>query len=177
MGESVEQALMAWQDFYTYLGTVAATLLGLLFVAVSLRLNIFHQQQVRDVRDFAFQTFGSFFCLILVAGLFLIPHQNRLGVGLPLLVLGLLGAGGFSYIAYEAHRLNQGPYGLPWWAVAAYGLGLLTYLGLVAIGAALLSGNTAALPWLVIVATGLLTTATLSAWILLSHATAPESLG
>jgi hypothetical protein len=58
-----EQAIGSWQGFYTYLGTVAATLLGLLFVTVSLRLNIFHQHEVRDVRDFAFLTFGSYFCL------------------------------------------------------------------------------------------------------------------
>ena len=138
MTQPFDQALGLWQGFYSYLGAASATLLGLLFVAVSLRLNVFHQQQVRDVRDFAFLTFGSFFCLILVAGVFLIPHQTRLGVGLPLIVLGLLGAGGFSYVALEVRRLNTGSNALPWWTWAAFAMALLTYLGLVALGALLL---------------------------------------
>src|SRR5438046_4109918 len=91
MAGTFDQALSTWQGFYTYLGAVSATLLGLLFVAVSLRLNLFTQQQVRDVRDFAFLTFGTFFGLILVAALFLIPHQSRVGLGLPLMLLGLVG--------------------------------------------------------------------------------------
>jgi hypothetical protein len=96
--ESIEQALAAWTGFYGYLGAVAATLLGLLFVSVSLRLNIFQEHEVRDVRDFAFLTFGSFFCLVLVAGVFLVPHQTRLGLGMPLALFGLLGVVGTAYV-------------------------------------------------------------------------------
>jgi hypothetical protein len=165
-----DQALATWQGFYTLLGTVAATLLGLLFVAVSLRLNIFHEQQVRDVRDFALLTFGSFFCLILIAGVFLIPHQNRFGVGLPLILLGLMGASSFIYVGFEFYHLNADANALPWWLPAAYGLTLLPYLGLMTLGILLLGGHTDALGWLVLVDAGLLTVATFSAWILLSHA-------
>ncbi len=139
MTQPLDQALAAWQGFYTHVGSVAATLLGLLFVALSLRLNLFREKQVRDVRDFAFQTFGTFFGLVLIAGLFLIPHQNRFGLGLPLLVLGFLDLSGFGHVAYEVRQLNQGAYALNWWAWGALALGMLT-------------------------------TATLSAWLLLSHA-------
>jgi hypothetical protein len=108
--ESIEQALAAWQGFYAYLRAVAATLLGLLFVSVSLRLNIFRRAEIRDVRDFALLTFGSFFCLVLIAGLILIPHQTRLGLGLPLrvcaplVVLACVGVGGPDIRVLACHR-------------------------------------------------------------------------
>jgi hypothetical protein len=168
--ESIEQALAGWQSFYAYLGVVAATLLGLLFVSISLRLNIFRQQEIRDVRDFAFLTFGSFFCLILVSGLFLIPHQTRVGLGLPLAILGLLGSAGAAYIALESHLLNTGAHALSWWSWAAWAPVEFTYLGLLTIGLMFLEGRTDVFGWLVLVDAGLLTVATASAWVLLSHA-------
>jgi hypothetical protein len=136
---------------------VAATLLGLLFVSVSLRLNIFRRAEIRDVRDFALLTFGSFFCLVLIAGLILIPHQTRLGLGLPLFVLGLLGSAGSAYIALEARRLNTGGYALPWWSWPALGLVVLTYVCSLVIGGLLLAGRVDVLGWLVVVDAGLLT--------------------
>jgi hypothetical protein len=76
MTPSFGQALAEWKDFYVFVGTAAATLLGLLFVSVSLRLDLFHEAQLADVRDFAAQTFAQFFSLVLIAALFLIPHQS-----------------------------------------------------------------------------------------------------
>ena len=59
MDDAFSQALADWTAFYALMGGAAATLLGLLFVAVSVRLNIFHQREVADVRDFAAFTFGT----------------------------------------------------------------------------------------------------------------------
>jgi hypothetical protein len=42
MDNTFSQALSEWTAFYALMGGAAATLLGLLFVAVSVRLNIFH---------------------------------------------------------------------------------------------------------------------------------------
>jgi hypothetical protein len=68
MDDAFSQALADWTAFYALMGGAAATLLGLLFVAVSVRLNIFHQREVADVRDFAAFTFGTFLVAIAVAG-------------------------------------------------------------------------------------------------------------
>jgi hypothetical protein len=168
--ESIEPVLASWAGFYGYLGAVAATLLGLLFVSVSLRLNIFQQQEVRDVRDFALLTFGTFFCLIVISGLFLIPHQTRLGFGLPLLALGVLGTAGSALVALETQRVNVDEFTPPWWALPAWALVVLTYLGMLVIGGLVIGGWTGAIEWLVLVDAALLTIATASAWLLLSNA-------
>jgi len=102
--------------------------------------------------------------------MFLIPHQTRTGVGLPLIALGLLGTSGFCYVVVEAYRLNADSNRPPRWTLAVYALGVLSYLGLMAVGLALLRGNTAALYWLVAVVTGLLSSATVGAWVLFSNA-------
>ena len=75
MDNAFSQALAEWTAFYALMGGAAATLLGLLFVAVSLRLNIFHQRQVADVRDFAAFTFGTF--LVAIAAKAAMPTSSK----------------------------------------------------------------------------------------------------
>ena len=89
MNDTFSQALAEWTAYYALMGGAAATLLGLLFVAVSVRLSIFHQREVADVRDFAAFTFGTFLVAIAVAGLALAPHTHpfTLAVSLFLSVL------------------------------------------------------------------------------------------
>jgi hypothetical protein len=77
MDNAFSQALAEWTASYALMGGAAATLLGLLFVAVSVRLNIFHQHEVADVRDFAEFTFGTFLVAIAVAGFAIAPHAHR----------------------------------------------------------------------------------------------------
>ena len=170
-GQSFGAAVAEWGDFYTYVGTVAATLLGLLFVAVSLRLNIFHRREVADVRDFALLTFANFFFLVLIALLFLVPGQNRVGLALPLALMGVLGLAGFVWLAREFVSLNQT---MPWWQWAYSGVSLATYGGLIVVAVALLAGRTRALFWLVGVDAALLTMSSVNAWMLLSHARAED---
>jgi hypothetical protein len=88
MDDAFSQALADWTAFYALMGG-AATLLGLLFVAVSVRLNIFHQREVADVRDFAAFTFGTFLVAIAVAGFAIAPHAHRFTLALSLLLVSL----------------------------------------------------------------------------------------
>ena len=169
LAQSFGAAVAEWGDFYTYVGTVAATLLGLLFVAVSLRLNIFHRREVADVRDFALLTFANFFFLVLIALLFLVPSQSRIGLALPLALMGMLGLTGFVWFARDIVMLNQM---MPLWQWAYSGASLVTYGGLIVVALTLLAGRTGALSWLVGVDAALLTISSVNAWLLLSHARA-----
>ncbi len=108
MDQPFAQAIAAWADFYAYVGTAAATLLGLLFVAVSLRTGIFRAAEVADVRDEAVYTFGTFLALMLVAGVFLVPDQRPAGVAVPLALLGALGLAGLGRVFRQWRRLNPG---------------------------------------------------------------------
>jgi hypothetical protein len=170
MEGSFSAAVGEWNDFYTFLGTSSATLLGLLFVALSLRLNIFHQRNVADVRDFAFQTFADFVFVVLISVLFLIPNQSKPGVALPLASMAVVGIAWMAYLARESVIVNEPPatvFGWQW----TYYLGLaVLHLAMLIVAVVLWTGHTGALYWLAAIAAGLLATAVLNAWILLSHA-------
>ena len=177
MDDAFAQALVAWAAFYAFAGGAAATLLGLLFVAVSLRLDIFRRHEVADVRDFAAFTFASFLTALAVAGLALAPHQRRPTMALPLLALGLAGLGVVAHVAREWMRLNPraaGPrpgLGPGDWRGWAYIGGLaVPFGGLIAVAALLWTGRAGALAGLAAVEGLLLATATASAWLLLARA-------
>ena len=76
MDEAFTHALGEWSGFYTLVGGAAATLLGLLFVALSLRLNVFHDQALADIRAFATFTFNTFLLALVLAALAVAPHER-----------------------------------------------------------------------------------------------------
>ena len=82
------QLVSDWETFYLLAGTAAATLIGLLFIAVSIHIEIFNRQPYSHLSHFAALTFNCFFYVLLISILFLIPNQSPLGVGIPLVVLG-----------------------------------------------------------------------------------------
>jgi hypothetical protein len=182
MDDAFSQALADWTAFYALMGGAAATLLGLLFVAISLRLNIFHQRQVADVRAFAAFTFGTFLVAIAVAGLALAPHEQRSMLALPLLLIGLAGILAFAWIARLWIRLNapatgaQAGYIPSEWRDWALLLGVSgPYVGLIAVVVLLWRSHPAALGWLAVVEAWLLVMGTVAAWVMLSHAGASAS--
>jgi hypothetical protein len=122
-GEDFARALGAWTGFYAALSAVAATLLGLLFVAVSLRLNLFQDAVVADVRDFAALVFGQFLALVLVGLVALFPDPKPATLGLPTLAIGALGLGWAVRLAGEYLYLNTAPGSRRGGAAAAPGRG------------------------------------------------------
>jgi len=177
MDDAFSQALADWTAFYALMGGAAATLLGLLFVAVSLRLNIFHQRQVADVRDFAAFTFGTFLVAIAVAGFAIAPHAHRFSLALSLLLVSVAAFAAIVQIARLWIRLNtqiSGP--RPGdtsgeWQAWLYFLGMSgPYAGLIAVVVLLWRSHPAALGVLAVVEGWLLVTGTVAAWVMLSHA-------
>jgi hypothetical protein len=177
MDDTFSQALGEWTAYYALMGGAAATLLGLLFVAVSVRLNIFHQREVADVRDFAAFTFGTFLVAIAVAGLALAPHAHPFTLALTLFLVGLAAFLAILWIARLWIRLNapatgSRPGASPGeWQGWAYFLGMSApYAGLIAVVALLWRSHPAALGWLAVVEGWLLIMGTVAAWVMLSHA-------
>jgi hypothetical protein len=177
MDDAFSQALADWTAFYALMGGAAATLLGLLFVAVSVRLNIFHQSEVADVRDFAAFTFGTFLVAIAVAGLAIAPHPHRSTLALSLLLVSIAAFSAISVVARLWVRLNAattgsrpGPAPSAWWG-SVYLLGLSgPYIGLIAVVVLLWRSHPAALGWLAVVEGSFLVFGTVAAWVMLSHA-------
>ena len=177
MDDAFSQALDEWTAFYALMGGTAATLLGLLFVAVSLRLNIFHQRQVADVRDFAAFTFGTFLVAIAVAGLAIAPHAHRFSLALSLLLVGIAAFAAIFSIARLWFRLNapatnsRPGYTPGEWRGWALLLGTSgPYVGLIAVVVLLWRSHPAALGCLAIIEGSFLVTGTVASWVMLSQA-------
>src|ERR1041385_6896172 len=83
------QAVEQWRDFYVSLITASATLLGLLFIGVS--LNTSKMQSETDYRSSALQAFSSFIYTLVIGFMFIIPNVSPTGLGIPLGVMGIFG--------------------------------------------------------------------------------------
>jgi hypothetical protein len=160
------QAIEGWHDFYMMVGTAAATLIGLLFVSLSLNVDVITREANADLRVLATQTFMSFLNVTMLAVLFLIPNQVPLGLGLP-----LLGTSGFAL--YETVRRflktrRARPHGWGKGGMARrFVVHTVCFLALLVVAASVLLGWTGSLYWLVPVMLLLIVAASRNAWDLL----------
>ena len=183
MNNGFQVELLSWTPFYEFVGTAAVTLLGLLFVAVSLRLNIFRDPRTADVRDFARLTLFGFLAPMVITGLTLMPHEQPTMLAIPLFVLAIIGVLATIYLAREWLQLNpapaeQTPGAKPWqwqgWSyVAIVGL---PYLGLAIVAALFLLEHGLVFAALAGVEGWMLITGTVSAWIMLMNAGEPVTV-
>lgn len=125
----------AWHDFYVLIGTAAATLMGLTFVAVSLAPDVIAERTTTAVRAFITPIL-AFFATILIISLFqIIPGMPSIGSAAFFIIAGI---GGLAYIATTGvHRLwRTMELGIDDW-IWYIGLPLLGYACILAGGAAL----------------------------------------
>ena len=84
-------AVIEWHTFFAAVAGVAATLVGLLFVALALNPAVMADKSPAGLRTWAGQTFHSFLLVLVIALVVLIPEPDPVGLGLPLLILGVWG--------------------------------------------------------------------------------------
>lgn len=156
----------SWHDFYLTMGTASASLIGLLFVALSLNLDAITGESRDDLRAFAEQAFNSFSSVLLIAVFFLIPEHGSSVLGGLYLLLGVVGGSRMLRRApavWRGRRRDRLGQAVFWRFV----LPAAAMLGLMAAGLGLLLGKPDALYWLVTVIIGLLLSAARSSWDLL----------
>ncbi len=73
--------MQGWHDFYEMIGGAAATLLGLLFVSVSLNAEIILGPAHRHSKRLAEQAFQNYLCVLLVSLLVAFPGISMLSLG------------------------------------------------------------------------------------------------
>lgn len=100
------ELIKEWETFYLMIGTAAATLIGLLFVAVSINIDSFHRRASTGLHHFAALTFNCFFYTLLMAILFLVPGLSPMALGLPLSSLSVLG---LANMLIQKSRLQKAP--------------------------------------------------------------------
>lgn len=101
--------LSSWQNFYMIMGTAAATLTGLMFVATTLfaGLNTHVETANAGISAFNTPTVVQFCAVLLLAGMFSAPWQTFSMIGL---LLGLLSLGMVFYQIIIMRRMWQMPH-------------------------------------------------------------------
>jgi hypothetical protein len=165
--DSFTETLQTWQLFYATVATVAATLTGLLFVSLSLNRERLKGARASDVIAIARNTFGDFLYVLMIALVFIVPHQIPIGLTVALLVLGI--ASGTGMIIREASRprrrrkrANQSVL-----MIRRIALPTIASLGLILVAIEIALNNYVAIYGLVVVISALLVTACWNAWQLL----------
>ena len=90
METSFQAEVATWGGYYSLLGTAAAALLGLLFVALSLRLGIFKRHRA-DIQDSSALAFATLLVAIGVTALLVAPNRDRASTSLILASVGFAG--------------------------------------------------------------------------------------
>ena len=101
MPDSFVGILRDWQNFYMLLGGAAATLTGLMFVAVSLASTRIAVEQADMERTFVTPTLIHFGSVLLGSALMVAPHQMPITLAGLLLLVGVIGLGLSIIVAWR----------------------------------------------------------------------------
>ncbi len=171
--DAFTQAVEGWHDFYIVIGTAAATLMGLLFLSLSLNADVIIRKTNVDLRVLAAQTFTSFICVLMFAVLFLIPRQGPQGLGFPLLGIDAIGLYTTARRFFDMRRNRPRTWGRGSLA-RRFAIPTLCFATLMIIAVSVLLGQTGGLYWLVPVMILLIWDASLNAWDLLLRLREPS---
>jgi len=170
MVEDFAAIIDEWHDFYMLAGSAAATLLGLLFVAVSLHIDtIAKTRKSSDVVEFARRTLSNFLVILAFAFIFVIPSQSRYGTGIPLLLLGLVEMWSIAKLwkRFEFGSKEERVLDTEQFRSSLLIPNTVCYMVQIFISVELLYGNTNYLGWMTMVVIWLIIDASESAWILM----------
>ena len=138
---TVRDALASWQPFYLTAGAAAATLVGLLFVGLSLHIRVVVAQP--DVRSLARVTLTEFFVVLLVALALLQPTESSAQVGYWLVAISVISGVLIVRPVVDGVRSGGGRIGSSM-LIARFGVSALSFLGLAVAGALFIGGNATA---------------------------------
>jgi len=106
MGPSPEivEFLDQWHDFFLLSGTAAVTLVGLLFVALSLNLDVLIHETKAHLLHHARSTLLSFTYVLFISLIGLVPRQGLRMIAVNILLLSAISLGVHLYGAWRARR-------------------------------------------------------------------------
>jgi len=159
------QELRDWQPFFSTVALAAATLVGLLFVSLSLYRGagqVFPAKRLQTAQS----SFGDFLYVLMIGLVFLVPHQAPFGLAIALLVLGAARSIGLLHQAVRSRSSAQQKLNAQE-TLREYAIPAVASLGLVVVGVEVFIGQTISIYALVLVIAALLTTGSWNAWLLL----------
>jgi hypothetical protein len=155
-----------WDTFAVVTGGAAAALLGLLFVAVSIRVDVIAAST--ELRNRAAQTLGLFVTVLLIALVLAIPGQSLRVVGAELIALAVVAA---TVLRILDRRARSGPTQSLGRLLDRIAPDAITSVLLLAAGIVLTAGQHAGLYVLVAPVLAALVGGVISAWLLLVRTT------
>jgi hypothetical protein len=105
-----DQALKEWHDFYLLVGTVGATLLGLLFVAVSLGVGFLTEQRRAATRTFMSPVVVHLTSVFFLSAVALFPWHGSACLAALIGATAVVGAVLSTYITIQVVRTNMTNY-------------------------------------------------------------------
>jgi hypothetical protein len=162
---SFTTAAAGWQNFYILVGTAAATLTGLMFVAITFGSSLVTKESSPSARAFLDPTFTHFVHILVTACVFTIPSMTAPVLGVVLIVMaGLRGTALVRvYRHMKAAQAKAGDLDLSDW-MSGIVLPAACYLVLVATGAGFLDGDAVAFDTLATVMIAVLLVGVFGAW-------------
>jgi hypothetical protein len=97
-------ALHDWQNFFMILGTAAATLIGAMFVVVSIGSGILTRERTRAIRAFLTSTVANLSTVLFGAALTMVPALDWLWLGV---FAGLASIAGLVYSVWVLSGFRQ----------------------------------------------------------------------
>jgi hypothetical protein len=163
--QSFGVAASAWQNFYLLSGTAAATLIGLMFVAITFGAGLVGAQPTASTRSFIDPPFYHFVHVLIIACVVVIPSMSAPVLGAVLVAIGVLR----TAVLFRIHRHMReaqrkfGDIELSDW-LSGIVIPLLCYLLLGASGAGFFKGYSAAFSGLAVATLGTLVLGIFGAW-------------
>lgn len=108
MSDAFIQALHMWQNFYFMTGGAAATLIGLLFVAMSLGAHLVSRESEERFNKFITPILFYFASVLFLACFMLVPDYPPFVFGILLALLGIVGLSQIAQVAPAAAHLHPG---------------------------------------------------------------------
>lgn len=84
------QLARSWHEYYVLCGTAAATLMGLLFVSLSLHVEALRESSRNHLSVMARSAFASFLMVLFVSLLMLTPALQRRPLSVSLILIGVI---------------------------------------------------------------------------------------
>ena len=173
-----------WGTFYFTVAAVSGTLLGLLFVAVSLNVDTMRRTKFSDLRIMGYQTYFNYLMVLLVALIFLIPEQTQTGMGIMVLLVGAAGVTVSIRQIQSAERNPEHPilgayFYKPLFMLQISAVGFVCFAGMMILAILVLAGQALGVSLLFIPVAALIVSATETTWNFLTHGNyhAPEEHG
>jgi hypothetical protein len=104
MTDTFVQALHDWQTFYFMVGTASATLIGLMFIAVSLGADLPAATDANGLNTFVTPMLIHFGSVLAISATMLVPTFRLTTLGITLLVIGLLFTGYSFWVGWQFKR-------------------------------------------------------------------------